>query len=124
MVTHKYPNTVYNMSNLKYQHFYVNDDIGQFRFSVCSPLRIPCNGSLDSAACWSINGTEKNIGLYTEQIVNDNGKLFMTMQGEKCFDNGPDSYTTIQFVCDFLDSKAIDYKKVRFLLHLIVFGIL
>lgn len=34
------------------------------------------------------------------------------MQGEKCDNDGPISLTTIQFVCDYSDSKHINLKKV------------
>lgn len=121
MVTHPYSSTtVYNISHLKYQSFeakdYEND--AQFQFNICSPLHTPCNGHLDSAACWKINGIEKNIGLFTEQVVFDNGKIYMSMEGEKCVDNGPNSYTTIRFICDYLDSKSIDFKQVSIILFI------
>jgi len=101
------------MSDLKYQNFEVNDDNAQFRFSICSPLQIPCNGNFDAGACFSVNGTEINIGIYTEQLVFDDGKLYMSMKGDKCVDGGPSSLTTIRFVCDFLDSKLIEYNKIE-----------
>ncbi|XP_060881160.1 cation-independent mannose-6-phosphate receptor isoform X2 [Metopolophium dirhodum] len=115
MVTHPwYSQTVYNISNLKDQTFEKNiEDNASFRFSICGPLQKPCNGILDSAACWSAGETEMNIGLFTEQIVFDNGSIYMSMHGEKCVNNGqgPNSHTIIRFVCDYLDSKWIEYKK-------------
>lgn len=119
MVTHpEYSNIIYNMSSLKYQNFYVEDDYDKlhFRFSICSLLKIPCNNNLNAAACLSINGNEINIGLFTEQIEFDNGKIYLSMQGETCTDNGPNSLTTIRFVCDYSDSKYIDYKTVSIVL--------
>lgn len=115
MLTHpRYSSTVYNMSDLKYQNFKVNDDNNaQFRLSVCSPLQTPCNGNLDAGACLSVNGTEINIGIFTEQLVFDDGKLYMSMEGDKCVDGGPSSLTTIRFVCDFSDSKSIEFKKIE-----------
>lgn len=103
------------MSNLKGQIFEVNDyeDSSKFQFSICGTLRTSCNGYLNSAVCWLINGVEKNIGIFTEQVVFDNGKIYMSMVGEKCVSNGPASLTTIQFVCDYSDSKSIDFKKVN-----------
>lgn len=115
MVTHpKLSNTIFNMSYLKDQHFEINDyeDDGKFLFSICSPLQIPCNGNLNSAVCWLFNGNEKNIGLFNEEIVFDDGKIYMSMHGEKCDDNGPNSFTSIRFLCDYSDSKKIDFKKV------------
>lgn len=117
MVTHQWDSeNVYNFSNLKNQTFekYIGDNTS-FRFSICSPLQKPCNGNLDSAACWSVDGTEINIGLFTEQVLFDNGSIYMSMQGETCVNNdgqGPNSYTTIRFVCDYLDSKWTVYKMV------------
>ncbi|KAF0758761.1 cation-independent mannose-6-phosphate receptor [Aphis craccivora] len=117
MVSHPwYSQTVYNISNLKNQTFEKEiEDNASFRFSICSPLQEPCNGILDSAACWSIDGTEMNIGLFTEQIVFDNGSIYISMHGEKCAYNGqgPNSYTIVRFVCDYLDSKWIDYKTKK-----------
>lgn len=103
------------MSSLRNQKFEVNDyeDIAKFQFSICGPLPTTCNGYLNSAVCWLINGVEKNIGIFTEQVVFDNGKIYMSMVGEKCIENGPPSLTTIQFVCDYLDSKYIDFNKVN-----------
>lgn len=114
MVTHpRYSNVVYNFNDLKDQNFEVNDEIdGKFRFSICSPLKTPCNGIFNSAACFSINGIETNIGLYTEEIVFDNGKIYMFMQGGKCEDDGPNSYTIIRFLCDYSNTKIIKIKKV------------
>lgn len=115
MVTHPmYSTTIFNMSYLKDQSFEVIDyeDNGKFLFSICSPLQTSCNGNLDSSACWLFNGIEKNIGLFNEEIVFDNGKIYISMLGEKCYNNGPNSKTTIQFLCDYSDSKKIDYKKV------------
>lgn len=116
MVSHPwYSQTVYNISYLKNQTFEKEiEDNTSFRFSICSPLQEPCNGILDSAACWSIDGTEINIGLFTEQIVFDNGSVYTSMHGEKCAYNGqgPNSYTIVRLVCDYLDSKWIDYKTV------------
>lgn len=103
------------MSYLKDQSFEVQnneDDDEQFLISICSPLQTPCNGNLDSAACWLFNGNEKSIGSFNEEIVFDNGKIYMTMQGEKCDDNGPNSFTSIRFLCDYSDSKKIDFIKV------------
>ncbi|XP_060841059.1 cation-independent mannose-6-phosphate receptor [Rhopalosiphum padi] len=115
MVTHpQYSHIVYNVSNLKNQTFKKEiEDNASFRFSICSPLQEPCNGILDSAACWSMDGNELNIGLFTEQIVFDNGSIYISMHGEKCVNNeqGPNSYTIVRFVCDYLDSKWIDFKK-------------
>lgn len=114
--------TVYNMSSLKHHSFEVNDDkdYSQFRFSVCSPLQTPCNGYVGSSVCWSKNGTEKNIGAFTDQLVFDNGKIYTFMNGEKCINNGPDSYTTVRFICDYSDSKSINYKKVSVVSLLII----
>lgn len=113
MVTHpQYSNIVYNLNDLKNQNFEVNDENGKFRFSICSPLQTPCNGIFDSAACFSFNGIETNIGLFTEEIGFDNGNIYMSMQGEKCEDSGPNSYTIIRFVCDYSNSKIIKIKKV------------
>lgn len=102
------------MTSLKDDSFIVDDyeDGTQFRFSICSPLQTSCNGYLDSSACWSINGMEKNIGMFTDQVVFDNGRIYMSMTGERCVHNGPNSYTTVRFICDFSDSKLIDYEKV------------
>jgi len=102
------------MSNLKDYSFEVIDDEddSKFRFSICSPLQTPCNGYLDSSACWSDNGMEKNIGMVTDQVVFDNGTIYMFMKGEKCVNGGLNSYTTVRFVCDYLDSKLVDFKKV------------
>lgn len=115
MITHPLDSSiVYNMSDLKYQNFKVNDDDNaQFQFSVCSPLQTPCNGNLDSAACLIINGTEINIGIFTEQLIFDDGTLYMSMNGDKCIDSGPNSLTTIRFVCDFSDSNSIEYKQIE-----------
>jgi hypothetical protein len=114
MVTHpRYSNTVYNFNDLKDKDFEVNDEnYGKFRFSICSPLTKPCNGIFESAACFSINGIETNIGLFTEEIVFDNGKIYMSMHGEKCEDDGPNSYTVIRFVCDYSNTKIIKMMKV------------
>ncbi|XP_025206725.1 cation-independent mannose-6-phosphate receptor isoform X2 [Melanaphis sacchari] len=115
IVTHPWDShTVYNISNLKDQTFEKEiEDNTSFRFSICSPLQEPCNGILDSAACWSVDGTEMNIGLFTEQVVFDNGSIYISMHGEKCTNNeqGPNSHTIVRFVCDYLDSKWIEYKK-------------
>lgn len=109
-----YSNIVYNVTGLKYATYEAFDHKNneQFRFSVCSPLQTPCNGNWDSAACWTVNSTEINIGSFNEHLVFDNGKIYMSMQGEKCVIDGPNSYTTIRFVCDYSDSKLIDYVKV------------
>lgn len=106
---------LYNMSDFKGQMFEINDyeDLSKFQFSICSPLQTPCNGYMDSAACWLINGVEKNIGFFTKELVFNNGKIYMSMVGEKCVNNGPDSLTTIQFVCDYSNSNSIDLKKVN-----------
>lgn len=116
MVTYPFfSQTVYNISNLKDQTFEKHiEDNASFRFSICGPLQKPCNGILDSAACWSVGGIEMNIGIFTEEIVFDNGSIYMSMHGEKCVNNGqgPNSYTTIRFVCDFSDSNWIEYNKV------------
>lgn len=114
-VTHPmYTDIVYNMTDLKNVSYealdYKNNE--HFRFSICSPLQTPCNGSLDSAACWIVNSTEINIGSFSEQLVFDSGKIYMSMQGDKCVSNGPNSYTTIRFVCDHSNSKSINFIKV------------
>jgi len=118
MVAHpRYSKNVYNINSLKDQTFEKDiEENASFRFSICSPLQKPCNGILDSAACWSVDGIEMNIGLFTEQVVFDNGSIYMSMNGEKCANNGqgPNSFTIIRFVCDYLDSKWIEYKKVSF----------
>lgn len=120
MVTHpQYAGTVFNMSDLRAQFFEVDDyvDNAKFRISICSPLQEPCNGYFDSAVCMSSDEKEMNIGSFTEQLVYDNGKIYMSLEGEKCFNDGPNSITTIAFVCDYSDSKSIDYKKVNTLLR-------
>lgn len=121
MVTHPmYPKTVYDMSSFKnHKDFEVeNEDNLKLRFSICKPLDSPCNNSLDSAACLLFNGKEINLGLFTQQIVFENGKIYMAMQGEKCVDFGPISSTIIRFVCDYSDSKHIDYKMVSVIFNL------
>lgn len=123
MVTHpEYSDIKYNMSSLKYKNFNVEDDDDKlhFRFSICSTLKTPCNNNLDAAACLSINGNELNIGLFTDEIVFDNGKIYLSMQGEACIDNGPNSVTTIRFVCDYSDSEHIYPKTVSIVIYLFV----
>lgn len=121
MVTHpQYSGSVFNMSDLKAQTFDINDYINtaKYRFSVCSPLSLPCNGNLDSAACWSFDGVEINIGQFTEQLMFDNGKIYLYMHGEKCYPNGPNSLTTIRFLCDYSNSKFTDLEKVNIYLFI------
>ncbi|VVC44230.1 Hypothetical protein CINCED_3A025444 [Cinara cedri] len=115
-VTHpKLTGTLYNLNSLKNQSFdyEINDyeNNTQFYISICRPLRTPCNGNVDSAVCWFINGVEINIAIFTEEVVFDNGKIYMHMQGEPCGNVKPNSLTTIQFVCDYSDSKHINLNK-------------
>lgn len=123
MVTHPmYSGTVYNMSSLKDQKDFEveNEDSLKLRFSVCRPLESPCNGNLDSAVCLLFYGKEINLGLFTQQIVFENGQIYMSMQGEKCDDFGPISLTIIRFVCDNSDSIHIDYKIVSMIYNICV----
>lgn len=126
MVTHpEYSGTIFNMSSLKYTNFNVEDDDNKlhFRFSICSTLKIPCNNNLDAAACLSINGNELIIGLFSDEIVFDNSKIYLSMQGETCIDNGPNSVTTIRFVCDYSDSKYIYHKTVSIIILYLFVGL-
>ncbi|XP_050439703.1 cation-independent mannose-6-phosphate receptor-like isoform X2 [Adelges cooleyi] len=114
-VTHpQFAGHVYNIDKLKNKSFEGKDltDNTKFRFSICSPLEIPCNGNIESAACFSFEDSSINIGKFSEEIVFENGRIYLIMQGEKCSDLGPNSYTTIQFLCDYTDSiKSINLKK-------------
>lgn len=87
---------------------------------------MPCDGNSDSAACWSFNGVEINIGMFTDQIEFDDGKIFISMEGEKCNNYGPNSYTSIRFLCDYSVFYKIDFKKVSTSLSIctLVIGIL
>ncbi|XP_050535949.1 cation-independent mannose-6-phosphate receptor isoform X3 [Daktulosphaira vitifoliae] len=104
---------IYNITSLKGSQFEYNDitDNSIYHLSICSPLDIPCNGYTDSGACWSIGNKEINIGISTENIISESGKVSLIMHGESCFHKGPTSITIIKFVCDYLNSHKIHFLK-------------
>ncbi|XP_011135989.1 cation-independent mannose-6-phosphate receptor isoform X2 [Harpegnathos saltator] len=93
---------VHNLTQLSSNNedIFIEHPTETIRMQLCFPLKKKCNNQDGYAICLIKNGTEKGIGRFPPQVVNDTGRILFNYTGDICLSSS--NYTVLILMkCDY-----------------------